>query len=81
MSTDIKPADGAAILKAVEAQRTRLMDVLGVVQCIGIAVSDDAPRTPTELEGAAMLAERELQNVIEALEGPQLKRAATGGES
>ncbi|MGB6486246.1 MAG: hypothetical protein WBE91_05130 [Steroidobacteraceae bacterium] len=63
------------ILRAVEAQRSRLMNVVGVVQALKIAARDEPPR---ELEGALELVEQQMQDALEALEGPALERTAAG---
>jgi hypothetical protein len=60
------------IFSAVEDQRSRLLNVLGVMQCMRIAVSN---KPPPELEGAVALVEDNLQDILEALEELSLKRA------
>jgi hypothetical protein len=66
------------LLGAVEAQRSRLINVLGAVQSIRIAEahSDGAP----EAQGALELVEDELQRILNALEGRQLRNAVGSGE-
>jgi hypothetical protein len=60
-------------LRAVDDQRSKLLNVLGTLQCMEIAVQE---RPPRELQGAVLLLEDEVQRVIEALDVNVLPRAA-----
>jgi hypothetical protein len=59
------------IFQAVEEQRGRLLNVLGAVQCVRIAV-DSGP--PAELGGAIELVEDYLQDAINGLERLTIER-------
>ena len=61
-----------ALLKAVDDQRSRLLNVLGAVQCMKVAVREQPPK---ELEGAVQLLEEELQRILEGLDEFSLRRA------
>ena len=61
------------ILRAVEAQRIRLLNVVGVVEALKIAARDEPPK---ELEGALELVEEQIRDAAEALEGPSLEQQA-----
>ncbi|MGA7540627.1 MAG: hypothetical protein WBW93_17860 [Steroidobacteraceae bacterium] len=66
----------SAILAAVEAQRSLLINVASTIRCLKF--SEEAG----ELGGPLELVEMELQRVLGGLEGPQLEMAASaGGES
>jgi hypothetical protein len=74
-----KRASVAQVYQAVEQQRVKLINVLGVVQCVRIAARESDP--PAELEGAVALLEENVQNILEALERPMLERAIAQGET
>jgi hypothetical protein len=54
------------LIAGIHEQKTKLINVLGVVQCMQSAVRDDEP--PMELEGAIELLGEEVQRVINGLE-------------
>ena len=54
-----------ALITAVQEQRTKLINVIGAVQCMRVAVRHEPPR---ELEGAIELLENELQRILDRLE-------------
>jgi hypothetical protein len=55
-----------ALIAGIHEQKAKLINVLGVVQCMQSAVRDDEP--PMELEGAIELLGEEVQRVINRLE-------------
>ena len=61
-----------ALITAVQEQRTKLINVIGAVQCMRIAVRH---KPPMELEGAVELLEDELQRILNALDPVELERA------
>lgn len=66
------------ILEAVEDQRSKLLNVLGGIQCVRVATRHGLPyeaETP-ELEGAIDLLHDEVQRIVTALEDSELRRAA-----
>lgn len=68
-------APASPLLGAVEEQRSRLINVLGAVQCMRVAVRTEPP---AELEGAIALLEDELQRIYTGLEETMLARAVQG---
>ena len=56
-----------ALVTGIHEQKTKLINVLGVVECIQIAVRDQDEQ-PIELEGAVELLGEEVQRVINSLE-------------
>ena len=54
-----------ALIAGIQEQRTKLINVLGAVQCMRIAVRHEPPR---ELEGPIELLEQELQRILGKLE-------------
>jgi hypothetical protein len=61
-----------ALITAVQKQRTKLLNVLGAVQCTLTAIRHEPPM---ELEGAVGLLEDEVQRIINALDPVELERA------
>jgi hypothetical protein len=61
-----------ALITAVQEQRTKLINVIGAVQCMRIAVRH---KPPMELEGAVELLEDELQRILNALDPVELERS------
>ena len=55
------------LIAGIQEQKTKLINVLGVVQCMQSAVREEEP--PLELEGAVELLGEEVQRVINGLEG------------
>ena len=66
-----------ALMTAVQEQRSKLINVLGVVQCMQIAVRSS--KRPAELEGAVELLEEELQRILNGLDPVELERDNTEG--
>ena len=60
-----------ALIAGVQEQRTKLINVIGAVQCMRIAVRHEPPR---ELEGAIELLEEELQRILDRLEEVSVRR-------
>jgi len=56
-----------ALVTGIHEQKTKLINVLGVVECIQIAIRDQDEQ-PIELEGAVELLGEEVQRVINSLE-------------
>jgi hypothetical protein len=71
--------DPERIFEAVEAERMRLLNVIGVVQCMQIAAGADDP--PPELEGAVALVEEHLQTIAERLDRLVLERSLRATET
>jgi hypothetical protein len=61
-----------ALVEHVQDQRSKLLNVLGAVQCMKMAVRHR--ERPPELEGAVVLLEEELQRIIDELDPIQLDR-------
>ena len=71
-----------ALLQAVEDQRGRLLNVLGTVQCMKVALRHDADTSEMpEFAGTVELLEDEIQRIVTALEGPAILRTALGEEA
>lgn len=81
MSTDTPAPKAGAVFAAIETQRSRLINVMGVVQCMRLACRAAGQEGPEEIESALELLGDEIQRVVTALEGPQLERAAELGEA
>jgi hypothetical protein len=64
-----------ALMREVQEQRSKLLNVLGAVQCMQIAVRH---KPPMELEGAVELLEEELQRILDALDPCVLERGLRG---
>jgi hypothetical protein len=80
VSTDTGTAatpSAAQVFAAVEEQRSRLINVLGAVQCMRVAVRTEPP---SELEGAVALLEDELERIYTGPEETMLTRAIAGEE-
>jgi hypothetical protein len=60
------------LMEAVQDQRSKLINVLGVVQCMQIAVRSSHP--PKELEGAVELLEEEVQRILDGLDPMTLEK-------
>jgi hypothetical protein len=60
------------LMEVVQEQRSKLLNVLGAVQCMQVAVRHEPPK---ELEGAIELLEEELQRILEGLDQFTLYRA------
>jgi hypothetical protein len=61
------------VIQAVGEQRSKLINVLGALQCMRIAVSSSHP--PEELEGAVEMLEEEVQRILNALDPMMLGKA------
>ncbi|HEX5419642.1 MAG TPA: hypothetical protein VFY39_06560 [Gammaproteobacteria bacterium] len=66
------------VLGAVERQRSRLINVLGVVQAVRIA--DSHSGGAPEADGALKLVEDEIQRILNGLDPLQLEKAAVGAK-
>ncbi len=64
-----------AFATAVEDQRQKLLNVLGVAQCVKVAVGSNTSELP-DLDAALALVEEQLQSVVTGLERLSLQRAA-----
>jgi hypothetical protein len=67
-----------ALITAVQQQRTKLINVLGAVQCMQMAVRH---KPPMELEGAIELLGEEVQRIINGLEEAVSERRDTAAGS
>lgn len=65
----VRPVTSQALRQAVEEQRSKLINVLGAVQCMKVAIAHDTHREITvELQGAVELLEDEVQRIVTALD-------------
>jgi hypothetical protein len=60
-----------ALIREVQEQRSKLLNVLGAVQCMQIAVRHEPP---PEIEGAVELLEEEIQRICDGLDYLVLER-------
>jgi len=70
-------ADAAphGLLGAVEHQRLNLLNVLGMVQCMGLGMVNEADASAPEMSAAFDLLELEIQRVLTGLEEDSLCQA------
>jgi hypothetical protein len=64
----VAPAPKQTLSKAIEEQRLSLLNVLGIVRCIGMGVASDAKDPAPEFATAFELLECEIQRIATALE-------------
>jgi len=65
-----------ALITAVEEQRSKLLNVLGTVQCMKVALRHDPDGSEMhEFSGAVELLEDEVQRIVTALEESSLRGA------
>lgn len=69
------------LMGAVEDQRSRLLNVLGTVQCLKLAADRARHEEAPEFAGAVELLEEEVQRIVTALEEIELLKAAAAREA
>jgi hypothetical protein len=71
----VAPAPKAPMFEAIEEQRLSLLNVLGIVRCIGIGVANSETDPCPEISTAFGLLEIEIQRIAAALEKISLRSA------